>query len=256
MSIFAFKLIAVGMIFITGVSSGVFPLRFRVGGTNRLFFSLGNSLAGGVFLGVGLLHLLPDGIEHLGGVSGYPIAMLIAALSLGVLLYLEKVLFIEGEERELERLGTKPAFYPYLLAVVLSIHSFIAGVALGIESTILGSIILLVAILAHKGSAAFALGINMIRGGILKNTYVKVILLFSIMTPSGILLGSGLSRVFEGETSNLIEGVFDSLAAGTFLYVSVIDIIEEEFSIPGNEALKFLAVMSGLSLMALLAVWT
>jgi len=256
MNIFVLKLIAIGLVFLTGVSSGIFPLKFRVGGTDRLFFSLGNSLAGGVFLGVGLLHLLPDGIKHLSGVSAYPIAMLLAALSLGVLLYLEKVLFIEGEGRELEHLGKKPAFYPYLLAIVLSIHSFIAGVALGIESTILGSIVLFIAIIAHKGSAAFSLAINMMRGGILKSTHLRVILLFSCMTPIGILLGSGLASAFESNTSDLIEGVFDSLAAGTFIYVSVLDIIEEEFSIPGNEALKFLAIITGLSLMALLAVWT
>jgi zinc transporter 1/2/3 len=150
----------------------------------------------------------------------------------------------------------KPAFYPYLLAIVLSIHSFIAGVALGIESTILGSIILFIAIIAHKGSAAFSLAINMMRGGILKSTHVRGILLFSCMTPIGILLGSGLASAFESNTSDLIEGVFDSLAAGTFIYVSVLDIIEEEFSIPGNEALKFVSIMVGLSLMALLAVWT
>jgi zinc transporter ZupT len=46
------------------------------------------------------------------------------------------------------------------------------------------------------------------------------------------------------------------LAAGTFIYVAVLDIIEEEFSIPGNELLKFISIVLGLGLMALLAVWT
>lgn len=256
MDIFIFKLIAVLIIFVTGVSSGLLPLRFAVTGRNRLFFSLGNSLAGGIFLGAGLLHLLPDAIRNLSGAGDYPVAMLLAAGSLGILLYLEKVLFIEGEGRELEKVGAKPAFYPYLLALVLSIHSFIAGVALGIEKTILASLMLFIAIIAHKGSAAFALGVSMLRGGISRKTHVRVIALFSCMTPLGIFLGSGLSRAFTGGTSALVEGVFDSLAAGTFLYVSVIDIIEEEFSIRGNEALKFVAIIGGLSLMALLALRT
>ena len=75
------------------------------------------------------------------------------------------------------------------------------------------------------------------------------------MTPLGIFLGSILSRAFASSTGQILEGVFDSLAAGTFLYVAVLDIIEEEFSIPGNELLKFLSIVPGLGLMALLAIW-
>jgi len=199
---------------------------------------------------------LPDGVEFLSGVTDYPLAMLLAASSLGVLLFLEKVIFIERDAHNLENIGESSAFEPYLLALILSIHSFIAGVALGIEKTILGSVVLFIAIIAHKGGAAFALGISMIRGGVLKRRHIKAILLFSIMTPLGIFLGSALSRAFGSSTGQILEGVFDSLAAGTFIYVAVLDVIEEEFSIPGNEFLKFFSIIVGLGLMALLAIWT
>jgi len=256
MTVLEFKTIAVAVIFIVGLSSGLSPLRFAVSKGEQLLFSLGNSLAGGIFLGAGLLHLLPDGIEFLSGVTDYPLAMLLAATSLGVLLFLEKVIFIKSDAHNLEDIGTSPDFQPYLLALILSIHSFIAGAALGIEKTILASVVLFVAIIAHKGGAAFALGISMIRGGVIKRRHIKVILLFSIMTPIGIFLGSGLSRAFGSSTGIVLEGVFDSLAAGTFIYVAVLDVIEEEFSIPGNELLKFISIIVGLGLMALLAVWT
>jgi len=256
MTVLEFKIIAVVVIFLVGLSSGLFPLRFAVSKGDQLLFSLGNSLAGGIFLGAGLLHLLPDGIEFLSGATDYPLAMLLAAGSLGILLFLEKVIFIESDAHNLEDIGTSSDFQPYLLALILSIHSFIAGAALGIEKTILASIILFVAIIAHKGGAAFALGISMVRGGVIKRRHIKVILLFSIMTPIGIFVGSGLSRAFGSSTGQVLEGVFDSLAAGTFIYVAVLDIIEEEFSIPGNEFLKFISIILGLGLMALLAVWT
>lgn len=255
MTVLEFKILAVVVIFFVGVSSGLSPLRFGVSKGEQLLFSIGNSFAGGIFLGAGLLHLLPDGIELLSGVSDYPLALLLAAASLGMLLFLEKVVFIEGEARNLENIG-KSAFEPFLLALILSIHSFIAGAALGIEKTILASTVLFIAIIAHKGGAAFALGISMIRGGILRRRHIKVILLFSIMTPLGIFLGSVLSKGFGSNTGQILEGIFDSLAAGTFLYVAVLDIIEEEFSIPGNELLKFLSIIVGLGLMAMLAVWT
>ncbi len=255
MSVLEFKILAVVVIFLIGVSSGLSPLRFGVSKGEQLLFSIGNSFAGGIFLGAGLLHLLPDGIELLSSVSDYPLALLLAAASLGILLFLEKVVFIEREARDLENIG-KSAFEPYLLALILSIHSFIAGAALGIERTILASTVLFIAIIAHKGGAAFALGISMVRAGIIKRRHIKVILLFSIMTPLGIFLGSALSRGFGSSTGQMLEGVFDSLAAGTFIYVAVLDIIEEEFSIPGNELLKFLSIIVGLGLMAMLAIWT
>jgi len=256
MNIFEFKIIAIIVIFLVGVSSGLFPLRFAVSKGEKLLFSLGNSLAGGIFLGAALLHLLPDAVAHFEGVFEYPLEMLLAAFSLGILLFLEKVVFIEHEAHNLDKIGKPSSLGPYLLALVLSIHSFIAGAALGIEKTMLGSASLFVAIIAHKGGAAFALGISMIKGGVKRNRHLRVILLFSVMTPLGIVLGSLLSKGLGSHTGQVVEGVFDSLAAGTFLYIAVLDIIEEEFSIPGNEFLKFISIISGLGLMALLALWS
>lgn len=54
----------------------------------------------------------------------------------------------------------------YALLIVLSIHSIIAGMALGTETAIVGAVVILVAILAHKGTEAFALGVSLLRGGL------------------------------------------------------------------------------------------
>ena len=110
------------------------------------------------------------------------------------------------------------------------------------------------AIIAHKGSAAFALGISMRKAHFEKQLHFKIISLFSIITPIGIIFGSTLSKIFENTISGELEGVFDSMAAGTFIYVSILDIIEEEFSIPGREWVKFLSIIAGFLLMALLAM--
>ncbi len=256
MDIIYFKFVAIVVIFAVGFSSGLLPLKFELSEKNRIFFSAGNSFAGGIFLGAGLLHLLPDGLLLLSGVSQYPLALLLCGLSLGVLLFLEKVVFIHHELHDLDQIGSGSATYPYLLAVVLSIHSFIAGVALGIETTLLATAIIFIAIIAHKGAAAFALGISMRKGRFVKSLHIKVISLFTVMTPSGIIIGSILSTIFADSISEELEGVFDSLAAGTFLYVSVLDIIEEEFSIPGNEWLKFSSIIIGFLLMSTLALWS
>jgi len=90
----------------------------------------------------------------------------------------------------------------------------------------------------------------------IESLHFKVITLFTIMTPAGIILGSVLSNIFSNTISKELEGIFDSLAAGTFIYVAVLDIIEEEFSIPGNEWPKFLSIIIGFLLMSVLAIWS
>jgi hypothetical protein len=49
MTVLEFKIVAVVVIFLVGISSGLFPLRFAVSKGDQLLFSLGNSLAGGYF---------------------------------------------------------------------------------------------------------------------------------------------------------------------------------------------------------------
>ena len=255
MSDLELKLLFLLIILITALSTGLFPLKLDRSDKNNLFFTISNSLSGGIFLGVGLIHLLPDGVEVLGDYTSYPLPYLLTGLSLAIFLFIEKALFIQHDYRVFENLQKKKVYYPYILAIILSIHSFVAGIALGIETRIVTSIVIFVAIIAHKGSAAFALSISMIRSKISKSRHIRVILLFSIMTPIGIIIGSFLSNAFSSSDTSISEGVFDCIAAGTFIYISVLDIIEEEFSIAGNEFLKFFFILTGFLMMALLGLW-
>lgn len=59
-----------------------------------------------------------------------------------------------------------------------------------------------------------------------------------------------------GRTAQIFEALFDALAAGTFLYVAVVDIIDVEFSHHHSQWLKFALVALGLGLMAVVAIWT
>ena len=49
MDVLYFKIIAIIIIVIVGLSGGLLPLRFELSEKNRIFFSIGNSFAGGVF---------------------------------------------------------------------------------------------------------------------------------------------------------------------------------------------------------------
>ena len=89
---------------------------------SRRFFSLGNALAGGIFLGAGFIHLLLDAGEVLEGVVAYPLAPLLAAVVVVVvLLLIDRVLFETSHTSgAAQGGGTTQPIYPVVLLVVLS----------------------------------------------------------------------------------------------------------------------------------------
>jgi len=64
------------------------------------------------------------------------------------------------------------------------------------------------AIIAHKGSAAFALGVNMVRAQMKRGRVVKIVIFFSMTTPMGILLGSMLNAFLARASGETIEAFF------------------------------------------------
>jgi solute carrier family 39 (zinc transporter), member 1/2/3 len=260
MEILHYQLIFIAAILATGLTAGLTPALTGAADRHERFFSLGNALGGGVFLGAGLIHLLPDASDNFSGLLGpdfdYPLASLICAGGFLLILLIERVIVGGDEERLAEASSSDDAMLPYVLALVLSVHSLIAGMALGAESQLATSLALFIAIIAHKGVAAFALGVSLERGAVRRSRSIGIVTLFSVMTPLGILAGAGLGALLSGPAEHWFEGTFDALAAGTFLYVAVVDIIGGEFSVRKDLWPKFMMVLVGLALMALVAVWT
>ena len=249
-----FRLAAIVVIFLTGLAGGLLPLWVGYTPRTQRFFSLGNALSAGIFLSAGLIHMLPDAEHNLRGALGeFPVASLIAVIGFFIVLLVERV--VARGEAELGEVKQGPA-YAYILALVLSVHSLIAGTALGAERTTTGMIVIFIAIIAHKGSAAFALGVSMFRGGVPRARIPRTIAIFSSMTPIGIILGSVLASLLSGHAAQLFEGVFDALAAGTFIYVAVLDVIGEEFAVSGDRVAKFVLAAMGAAVMALIGAWS
>ena len=78
----------------------------------------------------------------------------------------------------------------------------------------------------------------------------------SAMTPLRVILGTAFSTILSGTANAAFEAVFDALAAGTFLYIAVVDIIEEVFEQSLDRWIKVLLISCGFGLMALIAIWT
>lgn len=129
---------------------------------------------------------------------------------------------------------------PYILLIALSIHGSIEGIALGVMNTLKECSILFTAILLHKWAEAFALGISFYKSGTEKNIFIKMILIFTLFGPLGIIIG----MIFS-DAGCLIKGIMLGISGGTFIYVAASEIIVEEFSLSKKIHIKYLWFICG-----------
>jgi len=140
---------------------------------------------------------------------------------------------------------------PYLLMAVLSIHSVIAGFALGVQNNLDYVYAIFFAILSHKWVESFALGVSLVKNKVPRTTLIKCILLYSFMVPSGIVIGLILSFIVTGDASNLIQAFVGGLASGTFIYIALVDVLLVEFAVARDKWLKYLLTVFGFTVITL-----
>jgi len=258
MHLLEFKILIIFFIIAIAQIGAYLALKTKESKQGKLYLSLGNTFSAGIFLGAGLIHMLPDATEEFSAVikNDFPFAPFIATLGFLLILFIEKVFIANPEHSSsVDKKKEKTTFSPYILLFILSIHSIIVGIALGTENQMTQSIIIAIAVLAHKGSASFALVVDMIKSNLNNTLIMKLIIFFSFMTPVGILLGAIIANMLSGSVAELTIAFFDALAAGTFIYIAIMEILNEEFVDSQHNLLKFIMSTSGLLLMALLAVW-
>jgi zinc transporter ZupT len=138
---------------------------------------------------------------------------------------------------------------PYILLIALSIHGLFEGTALGVQKHLNDTVFLGIAIISHKWAESLTLGMSFTKSNTDKNTFLKMILLFTIFTPIGIISGMLLVK-----TSELVQGTFLAISAGTFLYVSASEVIVEEFAITKYRYQKYFLYLCGGILVGILSI--
>lgn len=256
-------------ILISSVVMGFLPLALKnvTPALKKRLLSFGNCFAGGVFFAIGFIHLLSESAElvHETMDPPFPLAFILSICGFIAVFFVEKVV-LSGHSHggggqstsytNLEEKNTKSSsgdeygtfeeggeghseqgMFAYILTFVLSIHSLISGVALGMDKNITTLLSLFIAIISHKWIEAFALGvaINKVQSSdLLKRTF-KLVLLYSIMEPLGIVIGLILSTHLDEHQLALTQAFVLGLASGTFIYVAVVDIIPAEFTSHGDK---------------------
>ena len=263
MGLTSLKLLLMLVILAAAWVGGLIPLRRESEDSPRLL-SWGNAFAAGIFLGIGLIHMLGEASTNWKSLGyRYPMAPLLAGGAFLVLLWLEHVALAKRAHSSIERrvidseIGGDPvvALYPYALLVALSVHSFILGASMGAQKVAANVGVIFFAIAAHKSTAAFALGVSLARNHVPRTRARRLVGLFALTTPIGIIVGVLVTNALTGRDQTVFDAVFLSLAAGSFIYIATFDIIRDEFLQPGPRGAKWLLAAIGFGLTGVLALW-
>lgn len=249
----------------------------------------GNAFAGGVLLAAGLVHMLPDAnrdlqvfgssIEHFfGGIDdGFPLASVVAGIGFLIMACLDCIATfridsaaVRGQMHDLSmqewqvhdlHVQRQPSFVDtpnastwvtsLSMLVSLTVHSILEGMGIGLS---VGSTFytLFLAVSLHKGFAAFALGKALRRNWSNTRSIFLGSIIFSAASPLGMLVGA----VAGNDGSGAFAGICKALAAGTFFYVSVLELLQPSWTVSVGQFFNLSLSLASFLVFSILAVWT
>jgi zinc transporter ZupT len=218
---------------------------------NYIDLPIGETLATGVFLGAGLLHMLPEATNQFSLLGyHYPYAFIITGAVFLFFLWFEhlgKEIYHHHDN------GTHPAF-ALLAWAMLSLHSLMLGAALGFNHDNSLMIMLFLAIITHKWAESFAMAMQLIKSSLSRKKCILFFLTFSMMTPLGIFIGWFFDQGIE--TNSVVDPTLIAASAGTFLYLGTLHGLERCVMVKRCCNLRdFSFVIVGFLLMATVAVY-
>jgi len=118
----------------------------------------------------------------------------------------------------------------FFLVLALSIHSIFEGMAIGLDKEESGVWKLFLAITIHAIPIVFCIGTEMISSGVKKARILVYMIVLSITTPVGVLIGIIVTLHVEDDAGNhiFVVGVLQGLAGGTLLYISFFEVLARD----------------------------
>ncbi|CAK94768.1 unnamed protein product (macronuclear) [Paramecium tetraurelia] len=243
---------------------------------NDMLISYTNAFSSGLFLAVGIVHILPEAHETLAEYIDYPIAFLIAIMGFSLILFVEKIIFRNVEEnpscvelQQLDKQGHHQAILldnfdhqhtnqlirslkhnqnnlkPYLLSTAIGLHAVFEGIALGVTRRTSDTLALGLSLMGHKWAEGWALGVAFRESSVEQDLQIKFIIFSALLSPVGIIIG-----MLIASESIFVTGIVQSITAGTFIYIASTELIVEEFNKNQNKTIKFILYLLGIMLMS------
>ncbi|ETE61967.1 Zinc transporter ZIP2, partial [Ophiophagus hannah] len=241
-------------------------------GKHRRILSFIGCFAAGVFLGACIMHMVADALgdieteirkrQHM----LYPYGELIISLGFFLVFFIESVVLHccpqavhshgnqENHEDHKEPPPSHSSFRAFILFLSLSFHSVFEGLAIGVQKETTDTIQLCLAVLIHKAIMGFSLSLKLVQSSTKLQWRILYLVVFALMSPIGISVGIGVS-LFNGDGSGLAQAVLEGVSAGTFLYVTFLEILPYELGSHESPFTKFLFISLGFSIMAVIAIW-
>eukprot|EP01064_Diplonema_japonicum_P020794 TRINITY_DN30367_c0_g1_i1.p1 TRINITY_DN30367_c0_g1~~TRINITY_DN30367_c0_g1_i1.p1 ORF type:complete len:269 (+),score=26.56 TRINITY_DN30367_c0_g1_i1:34-840(+) len=245
------KLVSGVVLGVAALAGVLLPVR-KIGAQDYWLLGPLNTFAAGVFLSLAVIHLMPEAEEGLP--KGYNISSLVMMTGYLALLGMDTSLksgYTELQEEESQemrsesediRTETRPGKLGlgHVLMAVLSFHSVIEGLTIGIEVETKAVLLMTLGIGIHKGIAGIALGSSFLSASVPTAEATQLGAVFALSTPLGILLGFLARSVLPAAASSLIK----ALSAGTFMYVGASELVPSEFNKKPCDARRKLASLS------------
>eukprot|EP01087_Luapelamoeba_hula_P004470 TRINITY_DN1441_c0_g2_i1.p1 TRINITY_DN1441_c0_g2~~TRINITY_DN1441_c0_g2_i1.p1 ORF type:complete len:412 (-),score=41.07 TRINITY_DN1441_c0_g2_i1:144-1379(-) len=143
----------------------------------------------------------------------------------------------------------------WVFFVALAIHSVFDGLGVGSEDERGRFYALLVAVLAHKLLDGFVLGISLYFANFRWWMTTIAIIFCACMTPLGIGIALAATSGLEGAPAQCVQAFFLSLSAGSFLFISAIELLPAALEDGRMPFTKLCACTLGWGIMALIALW-
>jgi zinc transporter ZupT len=185
------------------------------------------SFSGAYLLSMTVLHLLPEVFEtqkkHIG-----------IFILLGIVLQTILEFFSKGAEHGHIHKHEFAEKIPWLILISLSLHAFLEGIPLGIDS----NKALLWAIIIHKIPITIVLVVFLQKSNLPKALIYFFIIFFALMSPLGSLIGNKISIFTQYETQ------INAIIIGIFLHISTAILFESSENHKFNIK-KFIAIIVG-----------
>lgn len=252
----AFQLVSIVLIAAFAVAGGYYPLVHRSTAREGEGLPLGRAFSGGVFLALAFIMMVPSSIHLFSKAHptiGFPVPTALTILSFLTLLALAQVAAARGlEENPAETVS--PASVPIIMTLMIAIPSFLLGTALGVSEK-LPAYMILAAILAHKGSASFALALAMVRSTLTQRATYILFALFACTTPLGVFLGADVREHISSQTMTAVKAIVLALAAGVFLFMATLhELKHSPLIVDCRTRLGFLALLLGFGVTIMVAL--